>query len=76
MVYMKSVLVQLDDETLKELDRIAPPEKRARAEFIRRAIKDALHRSEFDRIREAYLKQPDESLSGDLWPNPEEWRPE
>ena len=50
---MKSVLVQLDDETMAHLDHLAPPRNRARTEFIRRAIKAALHRSEFDRIRES-----------------------
>ena len=54
---MKSVLVQLDNETLAQLDQVAPPRNRARSEFIRRAIKSALHRSEFDRIRESFHEQ-------------------
>ena len=76
LVYMNSVLVQLDAETMAQLDQVAPPRNRARTEFIRRAIKAALHRSEFDRIRDAYLLQPDSAAEADDWSDPLEWKPE
>ena len=69
---MKRVPVRLDDETPKQLDIVAPAMKRA--EFIRRAIAGALRRSEFDRIRDSYLRQPDNLVVDDEWPDPEEWR--
>jgi len=72
---MKSILIQLDDDTLAELDTVAPARNRARSEFIRKAIKDALHRNEFDRIRDAYLAQPDTDTVADDWSNPLEWNP-
>lgn len=76
LVYMKSILVQLDDETMAQLEQVAPAKKRARTEFIRQAIKSALHRNEFDLMREAYLKQPQEMDDGGDWDDPLEWNPE
>ena len=73
---MKGISVQLDDETMAQLDQVAPPRNRARSEFLRRAIKSALHRSEFDRMRDAYLLQPDSVEDGDDWGDPLEWKPE
>lgn len=67
LIYMKSVLIQLDNETLAQLDQVAPPRNRARSEFIRRAIKSALHRSEFDRMRESYLREPQVFEDGGDW---------
>jgi len=71
---MASILIQLDDATLKSLDRIAPAAKRQRAEFIRRAVKDAIRKSEYEQIREAYLRQPDSAADADDWANAEDWQ--
>lgn len=75
LIYMKSILVQLDDETMAQLEQVAPAKKRARTEFIRQAIKSALDRSEFDRIREGYRLQPDSADEADDWSDPLEWNP-
>ena len=72
---MKNVLIQLDDETMAQLEEVAPARNRARTEFIRRAIKAALHRSEFDRMRESYLKVPQEFADGGDWDDPLAWNP-
>jgi predicted transcriptional regulator len=72
---MPSILVQLDDSTIKSLDRIAPPAKRQRAEFIRQAVKDAIRKREYEQIREAYLRQPDSTADADDWSSAEEWKP-
>jgi hypothetical protein len=71
---MPQVLVQFDDATLRAIDRVAPAAKRKRAEFIRRAVKDALFRLETDRMREAYRLQPDTVEGSDAWELPEEWK--
>ncbi len=71
---MPQVLVQFDEATLKAIDRIAPTAKRQRADFIRKAVKDALFQHETDRMREAYLRQPDSAADADHWDAPEEWR--
>ena len=71
---MASILIQLDDETLKSLDGIAPAAKGQRAEFIRQAVKEAIRRREYEQIREAYLRQPDSCSDADDWSNAEEWK--
>ena len=70
---MRSVLVQLDDETYRSLNKVAPPEQRRRIEFIRKAIKDAIRREEYQKIRRAYETQPDSGADVDDWSNPEEF---
>jgi predicted transcriptional regulator len=62
-----SVLVQLDDATYKALNQVAPAAKRQRTEFIRRAVKEALRRREYARMREAYRKRPDSAAEADDW---------
>jgi metal-responsive CopG/Arc/MetJ family transcriptional regulator len=71
---MPQVLVHFDEATLKAIDRVAPAAKRKRADFIRRAVKDALFRQETDRMREAYRQQPDSVDGTDSWELPEEWK--
>jgi predicted transcriptional regulator len=71
---MPSILIQLDDSTLKSLNKIAPAAKRQRAEFIRQAVKDAIRKREYEQIREAYLRQPD-SADADDWSSAEDWKP-
>ena len=68
---MRSVLVQLDNETYRALNKVAPPAHRKRIEFIRRAIRDAIRREEYQKIRRAYEAQPESSADADDWSNPE-----
>ena len=71
---MPQVLVHFDEATLQAIDRIAPAAKRQRADFIRRAVKDALFLRETGRMREAYRLQPDADESAEVWELPEEWK--
>ena len=71
---MPQVLVHFDEATLQAIDRIAPAAKRQRADFIRRAVKDALFLRETERMREAYRLQPDAVESAEVWELPEEWK--
>ncbi len=71
---MASILIQLDDATLRSLNKIAPAAKRQRAEFIRQAVKEAIRRREYEQIREAYLRQPDSCSDADDWSNAEKWK--
>jgi len=66
---MPSILIQLDDATFRALNQIVPAAKRKRTEFIRQAVKEAIRRKEYTRIREAYLKQPDSAADSDDWSN-------
>jgi hypothetical protein len=70
---MSQVLINFDEATLKAIDRIAPAAKRKRADFIRQAVKDAIFRKETEKMREAYLLQPDSPIGSDTWELPEPW---
>jgi hypothetical protein len=72
---MKSLLVQIDEPTFRSLNRVAPAAKRQRAEFVRSAIRKAIREAEEDRMRKAYLAQPDSEAAADNWSNAEEWKP-
>jgi predicted transcriptional regulator len=71
---MPSILVQLDDATFKALDRIAPPAKRKRTQFIRDAVKTAIRKQEYAQMRQAYGKQPDSAKDADNWAGCEEFK--
>lgn len=71
---MPQVLVHFDKATLNAIDRIAPAAKRQRADFVRRAVKDAIFRHETERMREAYRLQPDSVDGADTWELPEAWQ--
>ena len=71
---MKSLLIQLDEQTLLALNRVASPGNRKRSEFVRRAIRKAIRQAEYRAMREAYRKQPDSALDADDWSTPEEFK--
>ena len=70
---MKSILVQLDDPTYRALTRAIPAARRKRSEFVRRAIRKAIHDLEFLRMEQAYLKLPDNEPEWEDWTNWEEF---
>jgi metal-responsive CopG/Arc/MetJ family transcriptional regulator len=72
---MKSLLVQLDEQTLAALNRVASPGQRQRSEFIRQAIRRAVRQAEYRAMREAYRKLPDTAAGVDDWSIAEEWKP-
>lgn len=66
---MKQVLIQLDDATAAQLEKVAPGSSRKRSEFLRGVIARALHETLELETRRAYEKWPDEARS----PVPAEW---
>ena len=57
-MYMKQILLELDDACARDLERVAPAGKRVRAEFIRLALRRAIDLA-LDRGTEvAYRKTP------------------
>jgi metal-responsive CopG/Arc/MetJ family transcriptional regulator len=68
---MKALLVQLDEQTLVALNRVAA--KRKRSEFVRQAIRKAIRQAEYRGIREAYRKHPDSAQDADNWSTAEEF---
>jgi len=71
---MKSVLIQLDEQTLLALNRVAAPDKRKRSEFIRQAVRKAVRRAEYRAMRDAYRRHPDSALEADDWSVREEFK--
>ena len=69
---MAQIWKEFDPANLASIDRIAP--ERQRAEFIQLAVKEAICRREYDRIREGYLRQPDTPADADSWSSAEEWK--
>ncbi len=51
---MKPLLIQLDEQTLVALNRVAAPDKRKRSEFVRQAIRRAVRQAEYRAMRDAY----------------------
>ena len=56
---MKQLLIEVDEDTVERLDKIAPARSRQRSAFIRTAIQRALWEIEERRTREAYTRWPD-----------------
>jgi len=57
------------------LNKIAPAAKRKRGEFIRQAVKEAIRKTEYEQIRQAYIRQPDSAADADDWSSAEGWKP-
>jgi len=72
-LYMPQVLVNFDMATLQAIERILPATKRRRTEFIRAPVKDAIRKYEYERMMEAYRRQPDTGADADDWSNAERW---
>jgi len=59
LYYMKQLLIEVDQEIARGLDRVAPGRTRRRSEFVRNAIRKALWELEERATAEAYAQQPD-----------------
>ena len=57
---MKQIMIQLDEATAAQLEKIAPGSSRKRSEFLRGVIARAIHEALELRTREAYEKWPDQ----------------
>jgi hypothetical protein len=55
---MKRMLVEIDDRSARDLERVAPTRERKRAEFIRLAIRRAIDLALDRTTREAYRRTP------------------
>ena len=71
---MKSISVWLDEHTYQALNRVAPAGKRGRSQFVRQAIRKAIRHAEYERMRLAYLAQPDSEAGASDWSTPEEYK--
>ena len=67
------IIVELDEATARELERVAPSRARKRSEFVRRALRQALDAEAERRTEEAYRRQPDDAEPE--WLHAEAWEP-
>ncbi len=66
----RQIIVELDEGTAQELERIAPSRARKRSEFVRRALRQALDAEVERRMADAYRRQPDvepELIDPEAW---------
>lgn len=70
---MKQLLVEVDEETFRKLEQIAPARSRRRSSFLRAAIQKALCEEQERATAEAYRKIPDSA--DDAWFDPRAWEP-
>jgi predicted transcriptional regulator len=67
----RQIIVEVDEGTAQELERIAPSRARKRSEFVRRALRQALDAEVERRMADAYRRQPDnavpEVIDPDAW---------
>ena len=77
----RQIIVEVDEGTARELERVAPSRARKRSEFVRRALRRALDLEAERRMAEAYRRQPDdpqpELVDPEAWeaPKPAARRP-
>jgi predicted transcriptional regulator len=69
----RQIIVELDEGTARELERIAPSRARKRSEFVRRAVRQALDAEAERRMADAYRTQPDDGEPQVV--DPEAWEP-
>jgi predicted transcriptional regulator len=70
---MEVLRIEIDDKTMKRLDKIAPARSRQRSAFVRAAIQRALWEIEELRTREAYTRWPDSAEAAYF--DPSVWAP-
>lgn len=66
----RQIIVEVDEGTAQELERIAPSRARKRSEFVRRALRLALDAEVERRMADAYRRQPDvepEVIDPEAW---------
>ena len=74
---MKNVQITVDDETLREIDRVGKPLGLKRSEIVRRALRDWLNRQAVDGFELEWIrsldKRPDNAGRAEDWMNVQAW---
>lgn len=71
---MNKLLIELDEETMRRLEAVAPARSRRRSDFVRAAIRKALWEIEERQVAEAYARTPD--TSADAYLDARAWEPQ
>jgi hypothetical protein len=70
MVNYMQILIELDEDTHRRLEKVAPARSRKRSAFIRAAIRKSLWELEEEKTRQAYLDTADNEpapLDATVW---------
>ena len=74
---MKNVQISIDQETLREVDRVAKPLGLKRSAVVRRALRDWLRRQAVDRFEQEWIaaltRKPDDEARADDWREAQGW---
>ena len=70
----RQIIVEIDEGTAQELERISASRARKRSEFVRRALRQALDAEVERRMADAYRRQPDDAEPEMV--DPEAWEPQ
>ena len=73
LVYMKQLLIEIEDDVAATLEAVAPGRTRRRSEFVRMAIRRALWELEEAATAQAYGRQPDSA--DDAYLDSKTWEP-
>ena len=74
---MKNVQVTVDEETLRQIDRVGKPLGLKRSEIVRRALRDWLHRHAVAGFEQEWIdalhKEPDKAARAEEWMDIQTW---
>lgn len=74
---MKNVQITVDDETLRQVDRVAKPLGLKRSEIVRQALRQWLRRHAAERFEQSWIaaleQRPDDGARADDWLESQAW---
>lgn len=74
---MRTIQMTLDDELVKEVDRVSKQLKTSRSAFTRKALREALARSSLEQMerehRRGYEQQPVAADEFSVWESEQDW---
>ena len=74
---MKNIQVTVDDETLRQVDRVSKPLGLKRSEIVRQALRQWLQRRAVERFEADWIaalqRRPDTSADADDWRPVQAW---
>lgn len=77
VVYMKNVQITVDEETLRQVDRMSKPLGLKRSEIVRQALRQWLRRQAVESFEQEWIaalqKRPDEASRAEDWLESQTW---
>lgn len=74
---MKNVQITIDEDTLRQVDRLGKPLGLNRSEIVRRALRDWLRRQAVESFEQEWIralqKHPDDAARAEEWKDVQTW---